>query len=105
MQPSASMSPSRAIMILVVLLLAAHAPLFFNDSVFMDDWLVLKVGPEYPVDIDFLVHGAGHPVFFGYYSLANMTGTPGAYRPSGSTLGRGRRPRGTGDYQPWTPKS
>ncbi len=34
----------------------------------------------------------------------NMTGTPGAYRPSGSTLARGRRPRGTGDYQPWTPK-
>ncbi len=42
----------------------------------MDDWLVLKLGPEYPVcDIDFLVHGAGHPVFFGYYSIANI-GTP-----------------------------
>jgi hypothetical protein len=76
MQLSTSMSPYRAIMILVVLLLAAHAPLFFNDSVFMDDWLVLKMGPDYPVDIDFLVHGAGHPVFFGYYSIANMTGTP-----------------------------
>jgi hypothetical protein len=63
-------------MILVVLLLAAHAPLFFNDGVFMDDWLVLKVGPEYLVEIDFLVHGAGHPVFFGYYSIANMMGTP-----------------------------
>lgn len=34
----------------------------------------------------------------------NMTGTPAAYRPSGSTLARGRRPRGTGDYQAWTPK-
>jgi hypothetical protein len=62
--------------VLVVLLLVAHAPLLFNDGVFMDDWLVLKLGPEYPVDIDFLVHGAGHPVFFGYYSIANMTGTP-----------------------------
>jgi NADH:ubiquinone oxidoreductase subunit len=33
----------------------------------------------------------------------NMTGTPGAYRPSGSTLAAGRRPKATGDYQPWTP--
>jgi NADH:ubiquinone oxidoreductase subunit len=33
----------------------------------------------------------------------NMTGTPGAYRPSGSTLASGRRPKATGDYQPWTP--
>jgi NADH:ubiquinone oxidoreductase subunit len=35
--------------------------------------------------------------------LANMTGTPAAYRPSGSTLASGRRPKATGDYQPWTP--
>jgi hypothetical protein len=34
-------------MILMVLLLAAHAPLFFNDGVFMDDWLVLKLGPHF----------------------------------------------------------
>jgi NADH:ubiquinone oxidoreductase subunit len=33
----------------------------------------------------------------------NLTGTPGAYRPSGSTLARGRRPQATGDYKPWTP--
>ena len=33
----------------------------------------------------------------------NMTGTPGAYRPSGSTLASGRRPKATGDYQAWTP--
>ena len=33
----------------------------------------------------------------------NLTGTPAAYRPSGSTLARGRRPRATGDYKPWTP--
>ena len=33
----------------------------------------------------------------------NMTGTPAAYRPSGSTLASGQRPKATGDYQPWTP--
>ena len=35
--------------------------------------------------------------------VPNMTGTPAAYRPSGSTLAAGRRPAATGDYQPWTP--
>jgi NADH:ubiquinone oxidoreductase subunit len=33
----------------------------------------------------------------------NLTGTPGAYRPSGSILARGRRPQATGDYKAWTP--
>jgi NADH:ubiquinone oxidoreductase subunit len=37
--------------------------------------------------------------------LPNMTGTPAAYRPSGSTLASGHRPAATGDYQPWTPGS
>jgi NADH:ubiquinone oxidoreductase subunit len=37
--------------------------------------------------------------------IPNMTGTPAAYRPSGSTLASGRRPKATGDYQPWTPGS
>jgi NADH:ubiquinone oxidoreductase subunit len=37
--------------------------------------------------------------------VPNMTGTPAAYRPSGSTLASGRRPAATGDYQPWTPGS
>jgi NADH:ubiquinone oxidoreductase subunit len=35
--------------------------------------------------------------------LPNLTGTPAAYRPSGSTLASGKRPKATGDYQPWTP--
>ena len=34
---------------------------------------------------------------------ANMTGTPEAYRPSGSILGSGARPKATGDYKPWRP--
>ncbi len=37
--------------------------------------------------------------------VPNMTGTPAAYRPTGSTLASGRRPKATGDYQPWTPGS
>jgi len=37
--------------------------------------------------------------------VPNMTGSPAAYRPSGSTLASGRRPAATGDYQPWTPGS
>jgi len=32
-----------------------------------------------------------------------LTGTPGAYRPSGSTLAQNRRPRATGDYRAWRP--
>jgi NADH:ubiquinone oxidoreductase subunit len=32
-----------------------------------------------------------------------MTGTPGAYRPPGSTLASGRRPKATGDYKAWSP--
>jgi NADH:ubiquinone oxidoreductase subunit len=34
---------------------------------------------------------------------SNLTGTAGAYRPSGSTLAQGRRPKATGDYKPWVP--
>jgi len=37
--------------------------------------------------------------------VPNMTGTPRAYRPSGSTMASGRRPKATGDYQPWRPGS
>jgi NADH:ubiquinone oxidoreductase subunit len=33
----------------------------------------------------------------------NMTGTPAAYRPSGSTLAQARRPKATGDYKAWNP--
>lgn len=34
----------------------------------------------------------------------NRTGTPEAYRPQGSLLRGGQRPRATGDYQPWRPE-
>ena len=33
----------------------------------------------------------------------NMTGTPAAYRPAGSTLNTASRPHATGDYEAWAP--
>lgn len=66
----------RAIAILLVVLLAAHAPMLLNDGLFMDDWLVLKPRPDYFIDIDFLLNGAGHPIFYSYDTFANWTGAP-----------------------------
>ncbi|MFN3504577.1 MAG: NADH:ubiquinone oxidoreductase subunit NDUFA12, partial [Allorhizobium sp.] len=34
----------------------------------------------------------------------NLTGTAAAYRPDGSLLNKGERPRVTGDYQAWSPE-
>jgi NADH:ubiquinone oxidoreductase subunit len=34
----------------------------------------------------------------------DLTGTPLAYRPPGSTLAKNRRPPATGDYKAWTPE-
>lgn len=34
----------------------------------------------------------------------NMTGTPAAWRPSGSILTAASRPKATGDYKPWRPE-
>jgi NADH:ubiquinone oxidoreductase subunit len=36
--------------------------------------------------------------------VPNMTGTPQAYRPAGSILAAGQRPKATGDYKPWRPE-
>jgi NADH:ubiquinone oxidoreductase subunit len=36
--------------------------------------------------------------------IPNMTGTPVAYRPPGSTLAAAARPPATGDYEAWRPK-
>lgn len=66
----------RPIAILIVVLLVAHAPMLLNDGLFMDDWLVLKARPDYLVDIDFLLNGAGHPIFYSYDTFANWTGAP-----------------------------
>jgi len=34
----------------------------------------------------------------------NLTGTAAAYRPAGSLLEQGERPRVTGDYEAWSPE-
>ncbi len=34
----------------------------------------------------------------------NMTGTPEAWRPPGSIIGKGAKPRAADDYKPWTPE-
>jgi hypothetical protein len=67
---------SRALVVLSLLLLAAHAPSLLNDGIFMDDWLLLRQRPDYVADLDYLVHGAGHPVLYLYYNIANLTGAP-----------------------------
>ena len=36
---------------------------------------------------------------------ANLTGTPGSYRPPGHDYRGGHRPPATGDYEAWTPGS
>ncbi len=36
--------------------------------------------------------------------LMNMTGTSQAYRPPGSILTPGKRPKATGDYEAWRPE-
>jgi NADH:ubiquinone oxidoreductase subunit len=35
--------------------------------------------------------------------VPNLSGTPFAWRPPGSLWRGGRRPKATGDYQPWAP--
>jgi NADH:ubiquinone oxidoreductase subunit len=36
--------------------------------------------------------------------IQNYTGTSAAYRPDGSLLNKGERPRVTGDYDAWSPE-
>jgi NADH:ubiquinone oxidoreductase subunit len=57
-----------------------------------------------------LHHTAENPPAAGYEKhpwerphIPNLTGTPAAYRPPGSILSSEKRPRVTGDYEPWTP--
>lgn len=74
-RPSTS-ATLRATVVLLALLLVAHAPMLLNDGLFMDDWLVLKPRPDFVIDIDFLLSAAGHPIFFSYDTFANWTGAP-----------------------------
>jgi NADH:ubiquinone oxidoreductase subunit len=77
---------------------------------------VLYAGLAEPSQIPSGWHGWMHhtvaapPVQDGYVARdwqkphrPNLTGTSGAYRPRGSMLASGRRPKATGDYDAWTP--
>jgi hypothetical protein len=66
----------RAIIVVLLLLLIAHAPMILNDSLYMDDWLVLKARPDFTIDYNFLLSSAGHPIFFSYDYVANFIGRP-----------------------------
>lgn len=57
-------------------LLIVHAPLIFNDGLHGDDWLFLKIKPDFPVQMDVIIHGAGHPILWLYTTLANLSGYP-----------------------------
>lgn len=59
-------------------------------------WLHYTVD-EPPVDEDY------KPREWQKEHTPNMTGSPQAYRPGGSTLVPGGRPSATGDYDAWTP--
>lgn len=50
------------------------------------------------------IPGAYEPRSWEKPHLPNETGTARAYRPDGSLLGKGERPRVTGDYDAWSPE-
>ena len=60
-------------------------------------WLHYTVGVP-PTDMGYRPKSWQRP------HLPNMTGTAQAYRPPGSTLGAGKRPPATGDYEAWKPE-
>src|SRR5258708_15715139 len=61
---------------LVSALLLVHIFLIVNGGLFADDWLLFAIKSGYPVQTDFLIHGAGHPFLFLYVTLANLSGHP-----------------------------
>jgi hypothetical protein len=72
-------SQHRDPLILTLALLLVHVPLLLNDGFYADDWLMFRLAPDYPVNTDFLIHGAGHPFLFTYVTLANLSGHPAAF--------------------------
>ena len=79
-------------------------------------WVIYKTLAE-PSKVPAEWHGWLHhthdtpPVNDGYVAKPwqkehkmNMTGTRDAWRPAGSILASGHRPKATGDYKPWKPE-
>lgn len=65
-----------AALLLVCTLLIVHGPLIVNDGLYGEDWLLFEIKPGFPVQMDFLLHGAGHPLLWLYCTLANLSGHP-----------------------------
>lgn len=64
---------------MIAALLIVHLPLIVNNGLFGEDWLLFEVKPGYPIQTDFLIHGAGHPFLYIYSALANLSGSPIAF--------------------------
>jgi hypothetical protein len=73
------LSRYRAPVALIAALLIVHIPLLANSGLFGEDWLLFEVKPGYPIQTDFLIHGAGHPFLYIYSALANLSGNPIAF--------------------------
>jgi hypothetical protein len=86
---SGSLLRSRDSIALLVALLIVHAPLVVNDGLFGEDWLLFAVKPGYPIQADFLLHGAGHPFLYAYGALANLLGYPIAFMKALALAGIG----------------
>jgi NADH:ubiquinone oxidoreductase subunit len=57
-----------------------------------------RIVDQPPTEENYIPHSWEKP------HVPNLTGTPQAYRPKGSTLEPGPRPPATGDYQAWKPR-
>lgn len=66
----------RDAVVLLGALLIVHIPLLLNNGLFGEDWLLFEIKPGYPTQLDFLLHGAGHPFLYAYSALANLSGHP-----------------------------
>ncbi|WP_213770073.1 hypothetical protein [Bradyrhizobium sp. dw_78] len=69
----------RDVTLLVSALAVVHIPLLLNDGLFGEDWLLFEIKPGYPTQLDFLLHGAGHPFLYAYCAIANLSGHPIAF--------------------------
>ncbi|GLR85478.1 hypothetical protein [Bradyrhizobium iriomotense] len=79
--------PRRDVILLLCALAFAHAPILINNGLIADDWLIFRIKPGYPAQIDFMLHGAGHPIVYVYCALANLSGHPIAFMKTMAIIG------------------
>jgi len=89
---------------------------YFQDKTGLRRWVLYKTIAE-PSQVPAEWHGWLHHTYaepptidppkvqpWEKEHVPNLTGTPYAYRPSGSLLSSGQRPPATGDYEAWRPE-